>query len=219
MYLSKIPSLVQRYVRRCRWRVETPAKALYLTFDDGPTPEITAWVLAELDRYQALATFFWVGNHVVQYPELAHRVIDSGHSIGNHTQNHVNGWRTSLKGYLREFLQCQRSIFEYTGAQPRLFRPPYGRITHTKARYIARTHDIVMMDVIAGDFDPSLSPAACFENVVNHAQPGSIILLHDSAKAWPRLRVLLPQLLQYYAEQGYRFEALTPLPRPHLALR
>lgn len=209
MYFKRIPSLMQRYFSRYRWRFETYEPVLYLTFDDGPTEEVTDWVLDQLAQYDAQASFFLVGNNVAQHPEIVHRVIDAGHSIGNHTQNHVSGWQSSLKGYLREFLTCQRTIAEYTGKNVRLFRPPYGRITHTKAKYIARTHDIIMMDVIAGDFDPQLSAEDCFQNVVQNARPGSIILLHDSQKAWPRLQELLPRLLAHYTELGYRFEALS----------
>ncbi len=208
MYLKHIPSLVQRYYGDYLWRYETQDPVLYLTFDDGPTPEITQWVAEQLAEYNAKATFFLVGNNVQQYPLLVHQLIDEGHSIGNHTHNHVNGWSSSLKGYLREFLTCQRTIMEYTGASTRLFRPPYGRLTHTKAKYIKRTHQIVMMDVIAGDFDSSLTADDCFQHVVDNATPGSIVLLHDSQKAWPRLQQLLPDLLAHYHESGYRFGSI-----------
>lgn len=208
MYLKKIPGLLQRYLGGYRWRYETSEPVLYLTFDDGPTPEITEWVMDQLAAYCAKATFFLVGNNVPPNAGIVHELLDSGHRIGNHTQTHRDGYKSSLRAYLRDFLRCQQTIFEYTGYQARLFRPPYGRLTQTKARYIARTHEIVMMDVIAGDFDPTLTGEACFQHVASHARPGSIVLLHDSMKAWPRLSVALPLILSHFAQQGYRFEAI-----------
>lgn len=208
MYLKKIPRLLQRYMSSYRWRFETDERVLYLTFDDGPTPDITEWVMDQLAYYRAQATFFLVGNNIPPHADVLHDLIDSGHAIGNHTQNHRDGYQTSLRAYLRDFLRCQQTIFEYSGLQTRLFRPPYGRLTQTKARYIARTHEIIMMDVLAGDFDLSLSADDCMQYVLAHAQPGSIILLHDSEKAWPRLKKLLPRLLARYSAEGYRFEAI-----------
>jgi peptidoglycan-N-acetylglucosamine deacetylase len=208
MYLKKIPLILQRYLGKYRWRYSSSEPVLYLTFDDGPTPDITEWVMDQLATYRAKATFFLVGNNVAQHPELVHELIDNGHAIGNHTQNHRDGYKTSLRAYLRDFLRCQQTIFEYTGHQARLFRPPYGRLTQTKARYIARTHEIVMMDVIAGDFDADLSPEDCIQHVLRHAAPGSIILLHDSVKAWPRLAKALPAILSHFSELGFRFEAI-----------
>jgi peptidoglycan-N-acetylglucosamine deacetylase len=209
MYLKKTPIIVQRYLSRYRWRFDTPEPVLYLTFDDGPTPQITEWVMDQLAAYRARATFFLVGNNVAANPELVHELIDNGHAIGNHTQTHRDGYKTSLRAYLRDFLRCQQTIFEYTGHQARLFRPPYGRLTQTKARYIARTHEIIMMDVIAGDFDPQLRAEDCIQHITQHARPGSIILLHDSVKAWPRLSQTLPTILKHFSERGFRFEAIS----------
>ncbi|TAE52295.1 MAG: polysaccharide deacetylase family protein, partial [Bacteroidetes bacterium] len=129
MYLTRVPRLIQRYYSGLTWRKESPDKVLYLTFDDGPTPEVTPWVLDELARWDAKATFFWLGKQVKQHPELAHRILDEKHSAGNHSFSHLNGWRTDSKRYLRDFLQGQRAIREYTGLSARLFRPPHGRIT------------------------------------------------------------------------------------------
>ncbi len=208
MYLKKIPDFLQRYYKQYRWSFPTEEKVVYLTFDDGPTPEITSWVMDQLDKYQAKATFFLVGDQVRRYPGLVHELIDQGHAIGNHTQSHVDGWQMGLKPYLREFLRCKRSIMEYTGRQTRLFRPPYGRLTHTKAKYIARDHDIIMMDVIAGDFDRSLSAKDCVQNVISKTQRGSIVVMHDSQKAWPRLEHALVPILAHFYEQGFRFETI-----------
>jgi peptidoglycan/xylan/chitin deacetylase (PgdA/CDA1 family) len=171
-----------------------------------------------LSAYRAKATFFLVGKNVPAQAEMVHEMIDNGHAIGNHTQHHCDGYKTSLRAYLREFLRCQRTIFEYTGHQSRLFRPPYGRLTQTKARYLSRTHEIVMMDVIAGDFDPNLSAEDCYQHVVQHARPGSIVLLHDSLKAWPRLSACLPRLLAHFSAQGYTFRAIPEATEPRRLL-
>jgi peptidoglycan/xylan/chitin deacetylase (PgdA/CDA1 family) len=207
-YFNKIPKIIRDYYSDYLWRKPKSEKALYLTFDDGPTPEITAWVLAQLEQYQALATFFLLGQNVQLYPEIAHQIIDAGHSIGNHTFSHKDGWKTDQKQYLRNFLKGQQSIKEYTGVQSTLFRPPYGHITRAQARQIMRSHEIVMMDVISGDFDTSLKAEDCLKNVIHKAKAGSIVLMHDSKKAWPRLQGCLPGILAHFQEEGYRFEKL-----------
>lgn len=182
---------------------------IYLTFDDGPTPKISDWVMDELDKYKAKASFFVLGKNVEKYPEIVHRMIDNGHSIGNHTYMHKNGWETENKVYLRDFLKAQRVISEYTGYTTRLYRPPYGKISRGQARLIQRTHQIVMMDVISGDFDIRLNGEKCFEYVKKYAKPGSIILMHDSLKAEDRLRVSLPKILKYFSKKGYQFAAIS----------
>ncbi|MEM6632325.1 MAG: polysaccharide deacetylase family protein [Bacteroidota bacterium] len=185
-------------------------KVLYLTFDDGPTQEITEWVLDQLSQYNAYATFFMVGNNVRRNPEIAHKVIDAGHTVGNHTQNHVNGWKTETRAYLREVLEAQNTISEYTGYKTHLFRPPHGRITYTQAQYIRKHLEIVMMDTISGDFDNKIDAGVCIKNVVESAKPGSIIVFHDSLKAWDRLRLALPETLRHFSEAGYKFASLQP---------
>ncbi|MCB0854844.1 MAG: polysaccharide deacetylase family protein [Bacteroidetes bacterium] len=208
MYLRRIPKLIQSYYSGYLWRVKTKEKIAYLTFDDGPTPEITDWVLNLLKQYEAKATFFLVGENVKQYPDIVHRVIDCGHFLGSHTQTHLNGWKTETKVYLKDFLQSCQTINEYSGFQTAHFRPPYGKITRAQARSILPTHEIVMMDVISGDFDLNMKGKDCFKYVKKHVRKGSIILFHDSIKAWPRLEIALPKTLEYLSEQGYRFETL-----------
>ncbi|MDX2283529.1 MAG: polysaccharide deacetylase family protein [Bacteroidia bacterium] len=208
MYLKKIPDWVRRLFPDFLWKTDEAGEVLYLTFDDGPTPGITPWVLDQLDQYDAKATFFLVGRHVTAHPEIVHDILDQGHSIGNHTHSHLNGWKTEHKSYLRDFLRARQAIAEYTGHRTRLFRPPYGRITRAAAEVISRTHRIVMMDVIAGDFDARLKPETVLNHVLLNAGPGSIVLLHDSEKAFPRLREALPRILDHYAGLGYRFAAL-----------
>ena len=208
MYLTKIPPFIQRLYPRFIWRFPTDKKRIYLTFDDGPSPEVTPWVLKQLDEYKAKATFFLIGEKVKKHPELVHEIIDQGHSIGNHTYNHLNGRKADTKPYLKNFLKGQRVIEEFTGYRTNLFRPPYGKITRSQANYILETHKIVMMDVLSGDFDRKLSAGTCYKNVIKNAVPGSIILFHDSKKAFPVLQQVLPQVLEYYFEKDYRFRAI-----------
>lgn len=211
MYLTHIPGLIQRRMGEYLWRVKTDEKIIYLTFDDGPTPDVTPWVLEQLSAYGAKATFFMVGEQVKKFPELAHEVIDAGHGVGNHTRTHVNGKKTSTYAYLREFADCQQILREYTGVRPKLFRPPYGRITKAQAGpLLNRGINIVMMDIITGDFDIKKNAKSVANTALTHANPGSILLFHDSQKAWPRLKEALPIVLESLANEGYLFEVLTP---------
>ena len=185
---------------------------LYLTFDDGPSPRVTEWVLDQLKAYEAQATFFVLGKNVKAHADIVHNIIDAGHAIGNHGYAHPNGWKTPFHAYLKDFLKGQQAIREYTGYHTELFRPPYGRITHKQALHIKRTHQIVMMDVMAGDFDPKLTPGQATQNVLSHAKGGSIVCLHDSEKAWPRLREALPRILEHYTAEDFQFAPLNPIP-------
>lgn len=206
MYLTHIPGMIQRKMSQYLWSVSTDEKTVFLTFDDGPTPEITSWVLDQLAQYQALATFFMVGDQVKKHPEIAHQVIDAGHQVGNHTRTHINGKKTSTYSYLREFADCQQILTEYTGITPTLFRPPYGRITKAQAEPILnRGIEIVMMDIITGDFDLKRSGRQVAETALTHADKGSVILFHDSVKAWPRLKTALPVVLESLANEGFSF--------------
>ncbi len=210
MYITKIPSFLHNLYPDYIWRYKTQSKELYLTFDDGPTPRVTEWVLDQLAQYEAHATFFMVGDNVIKYPEIAHKVIDAGHQVGNHGQTHKNGWKTDTKVYLKDVLLGHKTLMEYTGLQTILFRPPYAKITGSQARAILRTHEVVMMDVISGDFDKSLSGEECYLNVAKHASSGSIVIFHDSLKAWDRLAVSLPLLLKTFHDEGYQFKAVVP---------
>lgn len=208
LYLSKIPGLIHRLYPKYLWREETDEKAIYLTFDDGPTPEITDWVLDQLDEYNAKGTFFVIGKNVQNHPGIAKRILSRGHTIGNHTQHHVNGKKVSHTEYLDDFFEAKETLRAVTEQPIDLFRPPYGKIRRKQAKAILKTHKIVMMDVLAGDFDPDLSREKCLSNVINYAREGSIICLHDSKKAFHRLEYVLPKILKHYHEKGFRFEAV-----------
>lgn len=203
-YLVKTPWWMKRLYPRRLWHVSSREKILYLTFDDGPHPEVTMLVLDELKKYQAKATFFCIGDNVAKYPEVYKRIIDEGHRTGNHTQHHKNGWKTKDDEYLNDITQASALI------SSSLFRPPYGRLRSSQARRIREALNnpdgkIVMWDVLSGDFDTGKDGHTCYENVVRHAGPGSIIVFHDSEKARNRLAVCLPLVLSFFAEKGYRF--------------
>lgn len=212
LYMKRIPKLIQRYHSQFLWNVPTDEKVLYLTFDDGPTPGITDWVLDTLELYEAKATFFVLGKQVKDHPDQIHRMIDSGHKVGNHGYAHIDGWKSSLRTYLLDFVRARQAIFEYSGVKTSLFRPAYLHITQTKAQYISRSHTIVMNDVISGDFDVSLSGEDVSKAVIKYAKPGSILLFHDSLKARDRLTIALPKVLAYFQDKGYTFKALKESP-------
>ncbi|MDX1906549.1 MAG: polysaccharide deacetylase family protein [Bacteroidia bacterium] len=209
MYLTYIPPILQRWMPRYLWRVATGAPEVYLTFDDGPMPGVTPWVLEQLDVWGAKASFFWVGQQVDRHPDLAREVLAAGHTVGNHTWQHLDAWKTSPGAYLADIQQAQASIQAHTGVEARLFRPPYGHLSRTQGAAILRTHEVVMMDVISGDFDTRMSGAVCHQRVMRHVRPGSIVLLHDSQKAWERLRIALPLILRELSGAGYAFRALS----------
>ncbi len=187
----------------------TNDRAVYLTFDDGPVPEATTWVLDTLARHAANATFFCIGRNVVANPDILARIAREGHAVGNHTWGHVNGWRTSQRSYLKEVVMAEQAI----GQQGRklLFRPPYGRITRRQARALSPRYTTVMWDVLSADFDTSLTGAQCLANVVRNVRPGSIVVFHDSAKALPRLEHALPGTLEFLISEGYTFRTLDEL--------
>ena len=184
------------------WRIPTTEKVLFLTFDDGPIPEVTPWVLDQLHAFEAKATFFCVGQNVVNHPTVFNRIIEEGHSVGNHTFNHVSGWGTENLPYFHNIRQAARLV------KSTLFRPPYGRLMPSQKNFLQRHYQIVMWDVLSGDYDPNLAAETCLANVIDNARPGSIIVMHDSLKAHDNLRFMLPRVLEHYTALGYRFERL-----------
>lgn len=205
MYLVKSPLLLKWYYPSLTWHKNRTQKVIYLTFDDGPIPDVTAFVLKTLKSFDAKATFFCIGDNIAKYPDIFEQLKKEGHQIGNHTFNHLKGWKTEDQAYLQNFLDCQ----EITGTN--LFRPPYGRIKKSQVssiRSIKPEMQIIMWDVLSGDFDTGLSPQKCYENVVKHTRHGSIIVFHDSLKAFERLQYALPAVLKYFKDQGYSFGLL-----------
>ena len=194
------------------WRVKTNEKVMYLTFDDGPIPEITEFVLEELKKYQAQATFFCIGANIEKHPDVFQQIVNQGHTIGNHTFNHVRGWNTEDEIYIENFKKCEdilsKSKIENRKSKIEHFRPPFGRIKRSQAVEILKTHEIVMWDVLAGDYDQSISKETVLKKTLQYSEAGSIVLFHDSIKASRNMMYALPRFLEYFSEQGFTFKKL-----------
>jgi len=188
------------------WEInDEQAPSIYLTFDDGPHPLATPFVLDQLKSYQAKASFFCIGKNIVENPEIFNRILTEGHSIGHHTHNHFNGWHTETSQYLNNYDKAATLV------PSNLFRPPYGRITREQAKKIQehpRGGKIFMWTVLSGDFDIKLSPEKCLKNVLKHLRPGSIVVFHDSAKAWDRMSYCLPSVLDYCQSKKWALKGL-----------
>ncbi|MEM1220335.1 MAG: polysaccharide deacetylase family protein [Bacteroidota bacterium] len=204
MYLVKTPQFIQKLFPNFTWRMPTSEKRLFLTFDDGPIPEVTPWVLEQLNAFNAKASFFCVGDNIAKHPDIFQQVLDAGHTVGNHTYNHLNGWSSDNIPYFHNIRKCAQHL------DSGLFRPPYGRLKPRQAQFLQRHYEIIMWDVLSGDFDPKIDAETCLQNVIQNTQAGSIIVFHDSLKAADKLRKVLPKVLQHYSDLGYRFEALQP---------
>jgi peptidoglycan/xylan/chitin deacetylase (PgdA/CDA1 family) len=203
-YFVKTPWWIKKLYPACIWEMQTDEKVLYLTFDDGPHPRATTFVLNELEKYNAKATFFCVGKNVTQHNDIYQRILNQGHHAGNHTFNHLNGWKVKDMAYFKDIAEARKNI------DSALFRPPYGRISKFQLRHLTDAFEmkVVMWSVLSGDFDAAVSGESCLKNVVRSAKPGNIIVFHDSEKAWTNLAYALPKVLTHFCEQGYRFEKL-----------
>lgn len=219
----KIPKVIKSIFPNYVWDIDTTEKVLYLTFDDGPTPEITNWILNILNEYNAKATFFCIGANVEKYPNLFQNILKEGHSIGNHTQHHIKGWNTKKEAYLKDVATCEtifksqvlNSTSQNTNRKSltvNLFRPPYGKITPKQGiSLMALGYNIIMWDVLSFDWDKSVTQDQCFNNVISKAKTGSIIVFHDSVKASKNMTYTLPKVLDYFSKRGFSFMPLDML--------
>lgn len=203
-YPVKTPEFVKLIFPELIWDYrKNDEKRIYLTFDDGPNPGTTPWILDTLKYYNAKATFFCVGANVEKNEELYQNILNQGHKSGNHSNNHLNGWKTKTSLYLKDVEECANKV------KSNLFRPPYGKIRlKQKNLLLKQNYKIVMWDIIAGDFDENIHPETCLKNITNFGKEGSIIVLHDSVKAWKNLEYVLPKVLKHYSDLGYSFNAL-----------
>ncbi|RBL93035.1 polysaccharide deacetylase family protein [Chitinophaga flava] len=204
-YLTKTPGILKALYKSCIWDLSPANNTVYLTFDDGPHPEATPFILEQLKKYNAQGTFFCIGKNVVEHPDIYQQILEAGHSTGNHTHNHLNGWKTNTDKYIENILEARKYI------STNLFRPPYGRITPFQIKQLKKTIPgikIIMWDVLSADFDQDINGEACVQNVVFKMQPGSIVVFHDSTKAWDRLSYALPRVLEYCKKQGYNVAAI-----------
>ena len=210
-YWIKTNSLVKKIFSNLVWDVPNTENKIYLTFDDGPIPEITVWVLEELKKHDAKATFFCIGHNIEKHPGIFEKVINEGHSIGHHTFNHLNGWKTSTEEYLKNTFLCEEQILEskICNLKSKIFRPPYGKIKPSQSKKLRRLgYKIIMWDVLSADYDTSISPEKCLENVLQNVSSGSIIVFHDSVKAFPNLEYTLPKALKYWTVKGFVFDTI-----------
>ena len=202
LYPHRINRVIQKLAPGLLWHVETKEKNVYLTFDDGPHPEITPWVMDQLEAFGGKGTFFMVGDNAAKYPDTVSQVLERGHSIGNHTHHHLKGWNTPLDAYVQDIQKAQALL------PTRLFRPPYGRITPAQIKALKPEFTIVMWEVLTGDFDRYISAEDCTRAVLKHTRPGSLVVYHDSEKSFPRLKESLPAVLKGLSALGYSFKAL-----------
>ncbi|HEY0677630.1 MAG TPA: polysaccharide deacetylase family protein [Chitinophagaceae bacterium] len=206
-YFIKTPWYLKKLYSNLTWDVPSRGKekVMYLTFDDGPNETATPFVLDQLKKYNASGTFFCIGKNVAGHPSLYSQILSEGHVTGNHTFNHLNGWKVTDDAYFKDIIEAKKFI------DSKLFRPPYGRITRFQAKHLVESShkfNVIMWDVVSGDFDTTISPEKCSNNVLRNAGHGSIVVFHDSDKAFPNLRAALPATLDYFSVRGYRFEAI-----------
>ena len=193
----KPPKFIRRLMPDLIWEIDDN-EGVFLTFDDGPTPGVTEWILSTLKRYNAKATFFVLGKNVEMYPDLYQMILKEGHKVGNHTYSHQKGWSMSLERYIEDI--------DFAGdiVHSELFRPPYARVTISQLRAVAKRYKIVMWDIVSRDYNRALSPQRCLDNVIKHLAAGSIVVFHDSEKAFKNMSYALPRTLKRVQEMGLK---------------
>lgn len=200
--LFKPPKFIKKMMPSLVWHMDGEDD-VFLTFDDGPTPGNTEWILDALAKYDAKATFFCLGKNAEQHPETFQKILDGGHSVGNHTYSHQKGWEMSLPRYVEDV------DFAHQFIKSDLFRPPYGRITPAQARVLSERYNMILWDVLSRDYSQLITPRQCTRNVTKHVRSGSIVVFHDSPKSGRNMRYALPRVLDYiYNVQGLRCSAI-----------
>jgi peptidoglycan-N-acetylglucosamine deacetylase len=211
--LVKTPEFVVHLFKGYTWHFKRDSKSIYLTFDDGPIPIVTPWVLNLLKQYNAKATFFCIGENALKHPIIFKSILEDNHRIGNHTFNHLNGLKTKTETYVKNTEKSQDTFAgieaDFLNNKPFLFRPPYGKIRPKQAKILKeKGFDIILWDVLSRDFDVQLNGKDCLKNVKTHTLKGSILVFHDSLKAFDRLKYVLPKVLKYYSDKGYSFKSI-----------
>ena len=204
MRVVKPPYLLRKIFPRLIWRFSVKEKIVFLSFDDGPIPELTPWVLDTLKLYDAKATFFCVGENVLKNREIFNRIVNEGHAVGNHTYNHLNGWKTENKMYFENIEKCGQLT------QSKLFRPPYGKIKRSQlySKFLTNHFKVILWDILSYDFDKNITPEKCVSNVLSNVKPGSIIVFHDNVKAEKNLKHTLPRVLEKLSSEGFKFDII-----------
>ena len=209
LYWIKTHGIVRAIAKGLLWNIPNSRKAVYLTFDDGPTPEITPWVLEQLKEYNAKATFFCIGKNAEAHPDICRQIKVQGHQIGNHTHTHRNGWITSASDYLADFEDGKQTLQNILNEEVKLFRPPYGKMGWRAFWKIKKQgYAIVMWDVLSADFDSEISAEQCLANVLTNIESGSIVVFHDSQKCFTNLKEVLPKTLAFLKENKFCCEVI-----------
>jgi peptidoglycan/xylan/chitin deacetylase (PgdA/CDA1 family) len=209
-YFVKTPSIITSFFKRYIWCFITTNKTIYLTFDDGPTPEVTEFVLDTLKSHNAKATFFCIGKNIKNNSAIFRQIIKEGHTVGNHTYNHLNAWKTDRKTYIDDVLKTEKIINESDENSAKLFRPPYGKIKISQAKTLrTKGYKIIMWSVLSADFDLNITKERVLNNILKNTKSGSIIVMHDSKKSNEHIRFVLPKILEYYNEFGFEFKAIS----------
>ncbi|CAM3984042.1 polysaccharide deacetylase family protein [Flavobacterium antarcticum] len=218
-YWVKTHWIIKKIFSGFTWNFPTTKKIVYLTFDDGPTPEVTDWTLSILKEYNAQATFFCIGANIKTNPDLFSKIQQHGHTIGNHTYNHLNGWHTTTQEYIENVDLCENVIKEFSvgnNSDIKLFRPPYGKLKRSQFKLLKQKgYKVIMWDILSADFDTTISPEKCAENVLKNIQSGSIVIFHDSLKASKNLKFALPKTLDYLQKNGFEMKAIKFAPEPN----
>lgn len=202
MFIEQPPWFYRALFPGATWRIPSDERCVYLTFDDGPIPQVTPWVLNTLDQYGVKATFFMVGDNVRKHPDVFRMVVERGHAVGNHTFHHIQGIRYWTRNYLADVELAARLI------PGNLFRPPHGHMRFPQLLRLRKTHRIVMWDVVTRDYSPHLSPQQVLENVKRYTRNGSILVFHDSLKAERNMRWAMPRAIEWLLQEGYRFKRM-----------
>lgn len=207
MYFVRTPYIIKKLFPQLIWDLPNAENKIYLTFDDGPHPEITPWILEQLKKYDAKATFFCLGENIKKYPEIIQQILKEGHQIGNHGYAHLNGWETDNDNYLQDYLKCQDLLKQVTNSDNKIFRPAYGKvkkyqILRIKSQISNHKSEIINWSLMAGDFDQNQTSAQCFSNL-KKVKSGDIVVMHDNEKSWKHLEYCLPKFLEFCKEEKY----------------
>ncbi|UII24570.1 polysaccharide deacetylase family protein [Fulvivirga maritima] len=207
MFLHKTPLALKWIYPQLTWSIPSKEKVLYLTFDDGPIPHLTEFIINTLAEFNAKATFFCVGDNIRKHPEIAQQSIEAGHTLGNHTFNHLNGWKNDSNIYIQNVEKCQEQL-KSMKVTSHFLRPPYGRIARNQIAKLKNQYKIIMWDVLSGDFSHKISPEDCLKKSVQSTRKGSIVLFHDNVKAERNMKYTLPRYLEHFSKEGYVFKGL-----------
>jgi len=203
MYFFVTPNILKKFYNKdIVWEIDSAEKNIWLTFDDGPEPSVTPFVLNELSKYNAKATFFCLGKNVEANPEIYQRILDAGHSIGNHSYSHKKGWATHTQEYIDDVEKCRLLV------KSSLYRPPYGKLKPSQLHRLMQNYSVIMWSLISGDFDYKLKKEKCLDILLKNTKKGSIVVFHDSLKAKEILEYVLPKFLEHFFNKGYSFHSI-----------